>query len=176
MALLEIGEAHQAIYASPSFYRIIGAAPENFPLPKPLYELIHPDDLTSVLSALQEGHLQEQFVKLIVLYRCLCPTKAGLVFVGLSYVEKYTILQNSCVFFVFQAFSWNHYFPRFVSPPSGLFSCSCFDKNLLSPHTSAKISSGAVTGFYARSGAFSFGCSRFQPRCRSPPFLTFGFS
>ena len=55
VALLEMGEIPQVIYVSPSFCRIIGSDPESFPLPKPLSELIHPDDQVSLLRTLREG-------------------------------------------------------------------------------------------------------------------------
>ena len=63
VALLEMGEVPQVIYVSPSFCRMIGADTGQLRLPKPLHELIHPDDLPSLLAVLQEGIAQDQVVE-----------------------------------------------------------------------------------------------------------------
>lgn len=63
VVLLEMCEAPRVIYVSPSFCRIIGSAPEAFPLPKPLNELIHPDDYNSLLEALDKGIRQNAVVE-----------------------------------------------------------------------------------------------------------------
>lgn len=55
VALLEMTEAPRLIYVSPSFCRIIESYPETYPLPKPLAELIHPDDYPALLKALWDG-------------------------------------------------------------------------------------------------------------------------
>lgn len=55
VVLLEMSEEPRVIYVSPSFCRILGADPQTFPLPKPLAELVHPDDQASLLQALREG-------------------------------------------------------------------------------------------------------------------------
>ena len=65
VALLEMGENPQITYVSPSFFRILGVDEEYFHLPKPLYELIHPDDLMATLSLLREGIAREQVVESI---------------------------------------------------------------------------------------------------------------
>ena len=63
VVLLEMGEMPRVIYVSPSFCRIIGSAPESYPLPRPLSDLIHPDDYISLLKALQEGLQQGAVVE-----------------------------------------------------------------------------------------------------------------
>ena len=63
VALLEMGGAPRVIYVSPSFCRILGADPQTFPLPKPLAELIHPDDLVSLEETLREGLRREETVE-----------------------------------------------------------------------------------------------------------------
>ena len=63
VALLEMGDVPQVIYVSPSFCRLIGTDTEHFLLPKPLHELIHPDDLAGALEVLREGTQQEQVVE-----------------------------------------------------------------------------------------------------------------
>ena len=63
VALLEMGDVPRVLYVSPSFCRIIGTDVENLALPKPLSELIHPDDLEAVLSVFQKGLLQGQVVE-----------------------------------------------------------------------------------------------------------------
>ncbi len=55
VALLEMGEAPQVIYVSPSFCSLIGADVQAFPLPKLLGELIHPDDLLPLVEILRAG-------------------------------------------------------------------------------------------------------------------------
>lgn len=55
VALLEMGEAPQVVYVSPSFCGLIGAERETYPLPQLLEELIHPDDLLPLLETLREG-------------------------------------------------------------------------------------------------------------------------
>lgn len=63
VVLLEMGDTPQVVYVSPSFCRIIGSALESFPLPRPLAELIHPDDYTSLLKALRRGIRQSTVVE-----------------------------------------------------------------------------------------------------------------
>ena len=55
VALLEMGDPPQVIYVSPSFCRIIHADIRTFSLPRPLSELIHPDDLEPLQRTLREG-------------------------------------------------------------------------------------------------------------------------
>ena len=55
VALLEMGERPQVIYVSPSLCRIVGANPDTCPMPRPLAELLHPDDLNPLLNALRDG-------------------------------------------------------------------------------------------------------------------------
>ena len=55
VALLELGDAPQVIYVSPSFCRIIGADPGKLELPIPLARLIHPDDLVAVEREIREA-------------------------------------------------------------------------------------------------------------------------
>ena len=55
VALVEMGEAPSLIYVSPSFCRIIGTDPASYPLPQPLRDLIHPDDVGSLLAALRKS-------------------------------------------------------------------------------------------------------------------------
>ena len=55
VALLEMGDPPKVIYVSPSFCRIIGADARTYPLPKPLAELIHPDDQAPLMQTLREG-------------------------------------------------------------------------------------------------------------------------
>ena len=63
VALLEMGDTPRLIYVSPSFCRTIGSTPKGFPLPRPLAELIHPDDYVSLIRTLQDGLRQEAVVK-----------------------------------------------------------------------------------------------------------------
>lgn len=63
VALLEMGEVPRIVYVSPSFCRLIGGDSKGFPLPKPLSDLIHPDDLPSVLLVLRDGLQQEQVME-----------------------------------------------------------------------------------------------------------------
>ena len=63
VALLEMGTVPQLIYASPSFYRIIGSEPSAYPLPKPLADLIHPDDYIPLIQTLWDGLRQGAVVK-----------------------------------------------------------------------------------------------------------------
>ena len=63
VALLEMGEAPQVIYVSPSFCRILRADPKTYPLPQPLSKLIHPDDLSALLDTLREGLSRGQTVE-----------------------------------------------------------------------------------------------------------------
>lgn len=55
VALLEMGERPQVIYVSPSLCRVVGANPDTCPMPRPLAELLHPDDLNPLLNALRDG-------------------------------------------------------------------------------------------------------------------------
>ena len=55
VALLEMGNHPRVIYVSSSFCRLIGADHKTYPLPKPLSELIHPDDLVSLEETLRNG-------------------------------------------------------------------------------------------------------------------------
>lgn len=55
VALLEMSENPKVIYVSPSFCRIIGEEPDTFTLPKPLTELIHPDDIEGLKEILKSG-------------------------------------------------------------------------------------------------------------------------
>ena len=55
VALLEMGDVPQVIYVSPSFCRLIGVDSKSYPLPQPLTELIHPDDLVSLLETVRDG-------------------------------------------------------------------------------------------------------------------------
>ncbi|MBM6829297.1 EAL domain-containing protein [Anaerotignum lactatifermentans] len=55
VALVEMGEAPQLIYVSPSFCRILGADPQNYLLPQPLSSLVHPDDWVALEQALRDG-------------------------------------------------------------------------------------------------------------------------
>ena len=55
VALLEMGQAPQVIYVSPSYCRLMGADVRTFPLPSPLSGLIHPDDLAGLERVLREG-------------------------------------------------------------------------------------------------------------------------
>ena len=63
VALLEMGDAPRLIYVNPSFCRIIGGEPGTYPLPKPLTDLIHPDDYNSLIKSLREGLRQGAVVK-----------------------------------------------------------------------------------------------------------------
>lgn len=63
VALLEMGDVPRVIYVSPSFCRIIGSTPEAYPLPKPLTDLIHPDDLNPLLDTLREGLRRGEIVE-----------------------------------------------------------------------------------------------------------------
>lgn len=63
VALLEMGDTPQVIYVSPSFCRLIGADHKTYPLPQPLSELIHPDDLVSLLETLEAGLAQGTMVE-----------------------------------------------------------------------------------------------------------------
>ena len=63
VALLEMGPTPQVIYVSPSFCRLMGASYEDYPLPKALEDLIHPDDLVALETALREGLRQETAVE-----------------------------------------------------------------------------------------------------------------
>ncbi len=62
VALLEMGESMRLIYVSASFCRLIGADPLSFRLPKPLDEVIHPDDLVGLEAAFREGLEENQVV------------------------------------------------------------------------------------------------------------------
>ena len=55
VALLEMGAVPQIIYVSSSYCRILGAPAGEFSLPRPLPDLIHPDDLVPLEQALREG-------------------------------------------------------------------------------------------------------------------------
>lgn len=55
VALLEMGKRPKIIYVSPSYCRLIGTDAESFPLPQPLDQRIHPDDVSSLEQALREG-------------------------------------------------------------------------------------------------------------------------
>lgn len=63
VVLLEMGESPRVIYVSPSFCRIIGSDSETYPLPRPLSDLIHPDDYTSLLKVLRKGLQQGSVVE-----------------------------------------------------------------------------------------------------------------
>ena len=63
VALLEMGDPIRLIYVSQSFYRIIDADPQHFPLPQDLAQLIHPDDMPSLERALRQGLQQKQAVE-----------------------------------------------------------------------------------------------------------------
>lgn len=63
LALVELGQIPKVIYVSPSFCRNIGADPQTYPLPQPLAELIHPDDLLSLTQTLQEAGRSGQMVE-----------------------------------------------------------------------------------------------------------------
>lgn len=58
-----MGDPIRLIYASQSFYRIIDADPQHFPLPQDLAQLIHPDDMPSLERALRQGLQQKQAVE-----------------------------------------------------------------------------------------------------------------
>ena len=58
-----MGDPLRLIYASQSFYRIIDADPQHFPLPQDLAQLIHPDDMPSLERALRQGLQQKQAVE-----------------------------------------------------------------------------------------------------------------
>ena len=60
VALLELGTSPQLIYVSPSFCRIVGMDIKDLPLPLPLTQLIHPDDLVSLEQALRAGLQSEE--------------------------------------------------------------------------------------------------------------------
>ncbi len=55
VALLEVGEILRILYVSPSFCRIIGADPLTYSLPKPLFDVIHPDDRAAFERIVREG-------------------------------------------------------------------------------------------------------------------------
>lgn len=63
LALLEMSQDPQIIYVSPSFCRIIGADAQNYPLPQPLADLVHPDDLQALTQALEQGVSRNQIVE-----------------------------------------------------------------------------------------------------------------
>ena len=60
VALLEMGEILRLVYVSPSFCRIIGVDPLEYLLPKPLFDVIHPDDRVNLERILREGLDQNQ--------------------------------------------------------------------------------------------------------------------
>ena len=53
VALLEMGQPISLIYASPSFCRIIGSDPQRYTLPRPLSQVVHPDDLVDLEQPLR---------------------------------------------------------------------------------------------------------------------------
>lgn len=55
VALVEMDPQPQVIYLSPSFCRLIGADPDDCPVPRPLAAMVHPDDLCAFEQALQDG-------------------------------------------------------------------------------------------------------------------------
>ena len=55
VALVEMGEPVRVIYVSPSWCRLVGADPKNCPVPRPLSEIIHPDDLPALEEILRWG-------------------------------------------------------------------------------------------------------------------------
>ena len=63
LVLLEMEDSPRVIYVSPSFCRIVGADPKTYPLPQPLADLIHPDDLLPLVQALREGLSHGQMVE-----------------------------------------------------------------------------------------------------------------
>ena len=63
VALLEMGPRPQVIYVSPSYCRIIGAEPEDLPLPMAMEELIHPDDVAALEEALRTGLREDRAVE-----------------------------------------------------------------------------------------------------------------
>lgn len=63
VALLEMGNHPRVIYVSSSFCRLIGADHKTYPLPKPLSELIHPDDLVSLEETLRNGLARGEMVE-----------------------------------------------------------------------------------------------------------------
>ena len=58
-----MGPTPQVIYVSPSFCRLMGASYEDYPLPKAWRDLIHPDDLVALETALREGLRQKTTVE-----------------------------------------------------------------------------------------------------------------
>ena len=63
VVLLEMETVPRIIYASSSFFRVIGAEQSNYPIPKPLTELIHPDDYVSLNRSLIEGLKKGEIVE-----------------------------------------------------------------------------------------------------------------
>ena len=63
VALLEMGETIRLLYVSPSFCRILGADPGSYAMPKPLSELVHPDDLVDLEEVLRAGLQQARPVE-----------------------------------------------------------------------------------------------------------------
>ncbi len=55
VALLELGSIMRVIYVSPSFCHMIGVEPNDYSIPKPISEFIHPDDIAGLKQALLEG-------------------------------------------------------------------------------------------------------------------------
>lgn len=55
VALLEMAREPRLIFVSPSFCRILGVEPEEFPLPRDLEGLIHPDDWVELEKVLRQG-------------------------------------------------------------------------------------------------------------------------
>lgn len=62
VALLEMGNPIRLIYVSPSFCRIIGVEAHSYVLPRPLCDVVHPDDLADLEQALRTALSQKTYV------------------------------------------------------------------------------------------------------------------
>lgn len=63
VSLMEMSEPPRILYVSPSFCRLLGVDAEKYTVPRPVSQLVHPDDLRSLLRIVQQGLEQGKCVE-----------------------------------------------------------------------------------------------------------------
>lgn len=63
VSLMEMSEPPRILYVSPSFCRLLGVDAEKYTVPRPVSQLVHPDDLRSLLRTVQQGLEQGKCVE-----------------------------------------------------------------------------------------------------------------
>ena len=63
VALVEAGRPLQMIYVSPSFCRLMGTDVQSFTLPRPLGDVVHPDDMSELENVLRQAAEQDSITE-----------------------------------------------------------------------------------------------------------------